>query len=273
MTKQFLEDYSLYRRLKIEVPELTNLIPQPPINMSCNNCNSIQTFTSNNLAKSFSAGKKVVHTNSQDKCFTFSYTCQSCRKFNRRFHIYISPKLDYIYKFGQYPEWEIKMDKNLEITLAEHSKTFRKGLVCESQGYGIGAFAYYRRITEDIIDELLESITDLIEVDNRQLYIAALEETKKTRVTQDKINLVKDLLPLTLKPDGYNPLGVLHSELSKGLHSKSDAECLENASNVRSILTFLINRIIQSRESNKQFTSSMKSILEKKSKKISKEEE
>jgi hypothetical protein len=145
--------------------------------------------------------------------------------------------------------------------------TFRKGLVCESQGYGIGAFSYYRRITEEIIDELLDSITDLVEEANKVEYKIALEKTKQTRVTQDKIDLVKGLIPSILKPNGMNPLGVLHSELSEGLHAATDQACLENASHIKSILIFLINQIIQSKESAKGFTESMKSLLEKKSKK------
>lgn len=158
------------------------------------------------------------------------------------------------------------MDKNLERTLGKHAKTFRKGLVCESQGYGIGAFSYYRRITEEIIDELLDSITDLIEIENKEKYKEALVKTKTTRVTQEKIDLVKDLLPSILKPNGMNPLGVLHSELSEGLHAEADDACLENASHVKSILTFLVNQIIQSKDSAKGFNESMKSILDKKSK-------
>ncbi|MFZ0548883.1 MAG: hypothetical protein WAM60_25760, partial [Candidatus Promineifilaceae bacterium] len=53
-------------------------------------------------------------------------------------------------------------------------------------------------------------------------YQFALAETKKTTITQDKINLVKDLLPAILRPDGMNPLSILHSSLSKGLHAESD---------------------------------------------------
>lgn len=256
--KEFLEDYSLFRRLKIEVPETMNLLDKPAINMECLKCESIQTFK---MEKDYNNYHPVY---TADRKQSIVYTCQSCRDFTRQFQVYFSPDNDYMYKFGQYPEWEIKMDKGLEKTLGKHSKTFRKGLVCESQGYGIAAFAYYRRITEEIIDELLESITDLIDEENRDKYITALEETKKTRVTQDKINLVKDLVPSILKPNGINPLGILHSELSKGLHSESDAICLENANHIKNILTFLINQIMKSKESAKDFTQSMKSILAKK---------
>ena len=260
--KEFLEEYSLFRKYKVTIPATLNLLKRPPINMFCRDCNSVQTF---NMVNNYIQGHRISNPPSNDEQLTLKYQCQSCRTFHRQFQICISPELDYVYKFGQFPEWEIKMDKNLEKTLGKHSGTFRKGLVCESQGYGVGAFAYYRRITEEIIDELLDSITDLIDVENREKYLEALEQTKKTRVTQEKIELIKDLLPSILKPNGANPLGILHSELSAGLHAESDEECLENASHIKDILTFLINQVIQSKEAAKNFTSGMKSLLDKKS--------
>jgi hypothetical protein len=264
MNKEFLEDYSLFRKFKCEIPNHMNQIPKPSINMECRDCKSTQTFKMVNEYYEF---HRYANPPSSDEKVRLLYLCQSCRNFTRQFHVYISPDNDYVYKIGQYPEWEIKMDKNLEKTLGKHSTNFRKGLVCESQGYGIGAFSYYRRITEDIIDELLDSIEDLIEEENKAKYQEALTKTKQTRVTQEKIDLVKDLLPSILKPDGMNPLGVLHSELSEGLHAETDAACLENASHIKSILVFLVNQIIRSKEAAKNFTSGMKSLLDKKSKK------
>lgn len=262
--KDFLEDYSLFRKFKMEVPRTMDYFSKPPINMHCNNCNSMQTF---NMSNEFTERFGYSNVPTGDKKIDLLYECESCKNFMREFNIYISPEHDYIYKFGQYPEWEIKMEKNIEKTLGKHAKTFRKGLVCESQGYGIGAFSYYRRITEEIIDELLDSINDLIEEENKDKYQKALEATKNTRVTQEKIELIKDLLPSVLRPNGVNPLGVLHSELSEGLHAESDESCLENASHVKDILTFLINQIMQSREASKNFTESMKTLLTKKSQK------
>ena len=262
--KEFIEEYSLFRKYK-STQNHSNLQDwiKTPINMSCNNCKSMQTF---NLTNDFMVDSSRTEINALDRVINLKYVCQYCRIFKRYFYVYVNENANEFYKVGQYPEWEIKMDKNLEKTVNKHSSTFRKGLVCESQGYGIGAFAYYRRISEEIIDELLESITDLIEEENKLKYTQALEKTKNTRVTQEKIDLVKDLLPSILKPNGMNPLGVLHSELSEGLHALTDDACLENANHIKSILTFLINQIIQSKESAKIFTSSMKSILEKKSK-------
>jgi hypothetical protein len=263
ITKEFLEEYSLFRKLKNgpfshELQKWKKL----PINMHCEVCNSMQTFNMTN--EYYHVGDGSNDVNARNRVLDLKYLCQSCKSFQRRFFIHVNKDVDTIYKVGQYPEWEIKMDKNLEKTLNKHSVNFRKGLVCESQGYGIGAFSYYRRITEDIIDELLNSISDLIEEEHKKEYAEALEKTKTTRVTQEKIDIVKDLLPSILKPNGMNPLGVLHSELSEGLHASTDESCLENANHIKSILIFLINQIIQSKESAKSFSSSMKSLLDKK---------
>ncbi len=39
--------------------------------------------------------------------------------------------------------------------LGEHLKDYRKGLICENHSYGVGAYSYYRRIIENVIDDLL----------------------------------------------------------------------------------------------------------------------
>jgi hypothetical protein len=167
-------------------------------------------------------------------------------------------------KVGQYPPWEIKTETNIEKILGDHSEYFKRGLVCESQGYGIGAFGYYRRITEEIIDNLLDEIQDLMSPSEREKYKSALEETKRTIVTQDKIQLVKDLLPTILRPDGMNPLAVLHSSLSEGLHAKTDEDCLSIAETCREVLVFLVNQVAASKLASKGFTESMRKLLDKK---------
>jgi hypothetical protein len=244
------------------VPSTLGGLSLTAIKMYCNNCHSDQTY---NMTNKYWEDYAIINSNSSNCVVRAIYCCASCKKDKYTFYIKIDSELNYVQKIGQNPPWEIKMDKGLEKSLHSHASTFKKGLVCESQNYGIGAFAYYRRIVEEVIDELLTSIADLIQDNEKEKYLKALEETKKTRVTQEKIELVKDLLPDILRPDGLNPLGVLHSKLSEGLHAESDEECLEVAHSIREIMTFLINQVIKSKESSKAFTESMRKILDKKS--------
>jgi hypothetical protein len=257
---KFLETYPLYRKFhsnRIKAYYLQD-IPKLPIKMHCHKCACTQTFNMENEywehhARGDWASGKVLRV---------VYLCAAC--YQCRYFFLVQFRDDYVMKVGQYPPWEITPDKNLTELLGEHQDYYKKGLVCESQGYGIGAYAYYRRIIEEIIDNLLNSIADLIPENEKEQYKHALEQTKETIVAQEKIHIVKDLLPEILRPDGMNPLNLLHTTLSEGLHAKTDDECLEVAGSIREILIFLVNRIVETKESSKKFTTSMRKLLEKK---------
>ncbi len=261
--KEFLEQYPLYRKLWVEnLPHNTDQIPKVPIKMNCPTCKSEQTFVmTNEYYENFDYSNHPL----KGIEFRLKYICMHCSKFERYFYVKVSEDKKYLKKIGQYPPWEITPEPNIERLLGEHSDYFKKGLICESQGYGIGAFAYYRRITEEIIGQLLDEIAELMSGDDKDKFLKALEETKKTVVTQDKIALVKGLLPSILRPEGMNPLSTLHSLLSEGLHSKSDEACMQSAMSIREVLVFLVNQVSASKKASKSFTSSMRKLLRKKS--------
>ena len=262
---ELLEKFPLYRKCKMDIPLYLHNVPTPPIHMYCEACKSEQTFNiANKYSDDYGHGEVRLY-GEKDIVVRAVYLCSACRIFLRFFLVKLSVKGKYAMKVGQEPPYEIAIDKNLSKMLGRYEDYYKKGLICESQSYGIGAYAYFRRIAEEIIDELLESITDLIEEENKEVYKGALEKTKETKVTQDKIDLVKDLLPSSLRPNNVNPLGVLHEVLSEGLHSKSDEECLEDAIYIKDTLIFLVNQILRSEEDKKQFTESMKKLLTRKS--------
>ncbi len=247
-------------------------IATPAINFICPQCKSVQTYNVKKNQDNFSL-------QTLPKVFELIYICDSCKNNVKSFFLLLQNEIatkkdnknkkEYvqkIQKIGQYPAWSISIEKEIESVLDENKKQiYQKGLINESQGYGIGAYAYYRRITEEVIDELLTSIIDLVESENKVLYFEALKQVKKTRVAQDKIDLVKDLLPESMKPGGMNPLGVLHGALSDGLHNLSDEDCLIKAESIREALLYLLSQVALLKKSSNKFTENMKKILEKKS--------
>lgn len=284
--RQFLEEYPLYRRFRMTVPYPLEYQPilnssgyaegaleHPSIHMHCSVCASEQTFTmENDYYNAFAQGMQYSAPMGTQKPYPTTspvafiiYRCTSCERSLRYFTVKFDSKNEYVMKVGQEPPWEITMDRSLERTLGTRAHYFKKGLISESQGYGIGAFGYYRRIVEEIIDELLEGIADLVSGDERTQYLEALEKAKKTTVMQDKIDLVKDLLPPILRPDGMNPLSALHNTLSEGLHKESDERCLELAVEARETLVFLVNQIEVTKESSTRFTESMRRLLNRRS--------
>lgn len=184
--KEFIEEYPLYRKLKIDaMPSTLDKFPKVKINMSCPICKSSQTYVMTNeyyeiygYSNYPSAGLGV----------RLAYICTHCEKFERLFLVKISgDKADsWIMKVGQFPAWEISGEPNVEKLLGAHAGYYKKGLVCESQGYGIGAFGYYRRIVEETIDEMLSEIADLLSGEKLGKYNEALSKTRETIVTSEK---------------------------------------------------------------------------------------
>ncbi|EOQ94816.1 hypothetical protein LEP1GSC195_0921 [Leptospira wolbachii serovar Codice str. CDC] len=87
----------------------------------------------------------------------------------------------------------------------------------------------------------------------------ALNETQFTKA----IDLVKQDFPEILLINGKNPLKLLHSALSEGVHNLSDEECLKLAQSVRIVLAELSDRISLALKDEQELVSAI-SILEKK---------
>ncbi|EGR8992406.1 hypothetical protein BST55_22545 [Vibrio vulnificus] len=265
--KEFIEEFPLYRKFEISaLPSSLDRLPKVNINMGCPSCKSSQTFTMRN---EYHDGFGYVNYPSKGAGVRLAYVCSHCNSFERLFFVKLADDGKWMMKVGQYPAWEIAGEPNVERLLGKHRSYYKKGLICESQGYGVAAFAYYRRIVEEIIDELLSEIALLLSPAELSDYNVALEKTKQTLVTAEKIELVKDLLPAILRPEGMNPLSALHSALSEGLHAESDQECLEFAEHCREVLVFLVNQVAASKEAAKSFTTSMRKLLDKKTAKNS----
>jgi hypothetical protein len=265
--KTFIEEKPLYVKYVVtKLPRYERESYPDIVDLECGNCGGVRPFHKSGYNRfSFGIGGTSSSPVIKNKVYEEYYDCTGCVKEKYFFWIDVSLEEMWVQKVGQLPAWSIRPDNNLSKLIPSHQHYYKRGLTCESQGYGIGAHAYYRRIVEEIIDKLLESITDLIEPAEKEQYLRAIEETKKTRVAQEKIALVKDLLPAVLRPDGMNPLNILHSDLSEGLHDATDEECLETAKHIREVLIFLATQIAMHRESSKTFTDSMRRLLQKRS--------
>lgn len=272
--KTFIEEYPLYTKFSGEFPKYNYELYPGIISLDCPVCKASYPFHKPGYGKGIrvlgsGAGEPSPPPPPKNGIHSLEYECTGCLKEKFLCWVEVEAQQKLIRKIGQVPPWSKRPDKNLEKLLSTHQDYYKKGLACESHGYGIGANAYYRRIVEAVIDELLGSITELIEPSEKERYLKAIEETKKTIVAQEKIALVKDLLPAVLRPDGMNPLLILHGSLSEGLHDETDEECLESAKHIREVLIFLVNQIALHRESAKRFTDSMRKLLEKRSGKVS----
>lgn len=148
-----------------------------------------------------------------------------------------------IQKVGQFPPFEISAEKEVEKYLtSEDSDNYKKALTNLSVSFGIGAFAYFRRIIENEIKRIIEDIStmDFEGVENIKI---ALHSFEKDHQMANLIDVIDKYLPKSLKELGDNPIKLLYGQLSVGIHNYNDQECLKKAEMIDIVLSYVIKKV------------------------------
>lgn len=168
-----------------------------------------------------------------------------------------SPNL-YIQKIGQYPAFSIEPQQELLKYLTEEDIVlYKKALINLSQNYGIGAFAYFRRIIENEIQRLIQSISEL-EFEGVEDVKTALDKYTRDHQMSSLINVLNNHLPSSLKRLGGNPIALLYQQLSEGIHDSSEEVCTDKAKSIDALLTYTIKAI---NEENSSFKTAREALL------------
>ena len=220
------------------------VISTPDIDLFCEHkkCNGNRVFRSPMASDGLSTSYKYLY---------LSYTCSNCRQTQKIY--FLALKVDskgsengVAYKFGELPVFGPRTPSKLISLVRPDRDEFIKGRNCESQGLGIGAYAYYRRIVENQKNRILNRIIRVAKsISEDSKTIEALEAAKKEKRFSKAVELVKEAIPPALLINGQNPLILLHSALSVGLHTQSDESCLEAAQDIRIVLAELAERLSQ----------------------------
>lgn len=171
-----------------------------------------------------------------------------------------------LYKYGERPAFGIPVpNRVLRLFGKVDGELFLKGRQCEGLGYGIAAFAYYRRVVENHRNELFDEIIKVCKTVNAPAeLLEELAAAKKEISFAKSMEKIKTGLPQGLLIDGQNPLNALHSALSLALHGESDAECLAMAQAVRLVLSDLVERIALLKQENQQLSDAVHRLIAKK---------
>jgi hypothetical protein len=167
-------------------------------------------------------------------------------------------------KLGQMPAFGPQTAARLMMLVGPDREIFLQGRRAENRGMGIGAFAYYRRVVENQKNRIIAEIAKVSKVlgstpEIDALFAAAMKETRFS----ESIDMVKGAIPQTLLISGRNPLTLLHSALSKGLHDAemTDAHCLALAQSIRTILGELAERASEALKNNKEIQNALSLLM------------
>ncbi|KAF2079446.1 hypothetical protein [Flavobacterium sharifuzzamanii] len=148
----------------------------------------------------------------------------------------------FIEKIGILPEQTIIIDSEIKKHFdRETNNWYFKANKCIQQNYGIGAFAYFRRIIEK---ELLTIVKEISELDMADSQISKLyDQYSSTNQVYSIYENIFEFLPKSLQSLGINPIKTLYNQTSEGLHSLSEQDCLARATSIDLLLKFVIKKI------------------------------
>lgn len=151
-----------------------------------------------------------------------------------------------IIKIGQYPSIvDLKgnvFKKYDKIIKREQLKELRTAEILAAHGYGIGAFIYFRRIIEQIVQERF---------DETKPSEKSADEFQKMKFGEKIKYLRNDLPDLLVKSAN------IYSIVSKGVHELNEDECLEMYPILRKGIELILDRVIEIKkkeQEEKEFT-------------------
>jgi hypothetical protein len=182
-----------------------------------------------------------------DDHFYLTFVCAHCRKSFASFWVSArvgAAKTCTVRKFGQSPAWSIAVSDAVARALPADALTFyRKAVICSSQNFGLGAAAYFRRVVEETVGDLLDLIEQAAKLDPTNVdenALRAVTEARRSHQASDKLKLVAPQLPGHLRSGGSNPLSHLYDAYSEGVHVLSDDEALDTALRMRTVIDFVL---------------------------------
>lgn len=194
------------------------------------------------------------------------YSCRNCSMTSKTYAFMASFGKDKssveVQKFGEIPQFGPPTPARLISLIGPERDYFLKGRRAENQGLGIAAFAYYRRVVENqrnrIFDELIRVATKLSASTEM---LRDLETAKSESQFSKAVEAIKHGIPEALLIDGHNPLMLLHSALSEGLHTQTDENCLEVATSIRVVLAELVQRTEMALKEEAELKSAVSKLL------------
>ena len=178
------------------------------------------------------------------------YVCRDCGKSKKTYALMTGLKRDggelivEVMKLGEYPPFSAPISARIQKLLDKDDlELYRKGSRSEAQGLGIGAATYFRRIVDShwelLVKELRRAAEKLGQHD-----LAVFDNALQASQFSAAVKMLKDAIPdKLLILNGENPLTLLYSPLSVQLHELTDGECLQQAADIRTVLTVLLENI------------------------------
>ena len=284
---EFLKGGSLYQKHRFEVlPDVLQQIRPEVLHLFCSRCERENPFRipsyraraqpEADIGRSqsgFPSYSETFHKKElESRVYVVSLQCTGCNYEQATYWVEFDTTRKWARKVGQIPEPSIAVRRDLAEALGEDTDLYKKAKICLNQSYGVAACACLRRVLENRITPLLEIIRSIrVEEGAGEDELDRLDELIGGTVARDKIDLATEVLPSSLKVEGDNALYLLYDELSFGIHSGDENECVEIAAGALSSLDYMLVELgteRRKREVRKDFRENIKRTRQSKTRRV-----
>lgn len=198
------------------------------------------------------------------------FRCRNCRSTRKTYAVRIRLSAKgpggEVFKYGEEPPFGPPTPARLISLLGDEREYYLKGRRAEDQGMGIGAFAYYRRVIENKKNAIFAEIIRVAEkIGTSHEIVSELKAAMDEPQFLKSVEAIRHGIPVALRVRGnHDPLTLLHSDLSEGVHELTDEECLERATDLRVVLTELVTQLANVLQENAELEQSVSRILRRK---------
>jgi hypothetical protein len=197
-----------------------------------------------------------------------TYACRNCRRSAKHYALSVlvgGLETGRAYKYGEVPVYGPPIPARVITLIGPDRDHFLLGRRAENHGLGIGAFAYYRRVVENQKGRIIREVARVAKkLGASPEVLQDFEKAANETQFKTAIDGIKAGLPSVLMVEGHNPLTLLHTALSDGLHEQDDKTCLELAQSIRTVLTELAERMSSVLKDQQELHTAVSKLLSRK---------
>jgi hypothetical protein len=236
------------------------MVARPDLHLYCEKCDGL---------RSFQASGDFVYVSDTPKNGYLIYLCRNCRNYQKTYAVAVKRKPQelsgWIFKYAEVPAYGPPTPARVISLIGPDRDHYLQGRRSENQGFGIGAFAYYRRVLENQKGRIIREMAKVAKkVGASSEVLAEFEAAAAETQFSTAIERMKHGIPSALLINTHNPLSLLHTALSQGLHEENDDTCLELAASIRLILTDLAERMSQVLKDEAELSGAVTKLLNRK---------
>jgi len=257
LVAEFLQSQPLYAKQSFDLPRYAGPLYPEKILMHCAQCGGERPFRD----KRPRGGNTLPLPPMKSGVLSFYFQCTFCSRENLTFWMEVNCEEKWIRKVGQRPPWSTDIPGGLTTYLGLDADLYRRSKVCLSQGFGLGACVYLRRVLESQVGNILRSLADL-----KKQTGASAEETRELETllrndqAENQLALAYKFLPHSFMVEGMNPLKLIHDLLNVGVETLTEEECVQVATQVAACFEYLVSELSHQLASRERFMTEMRAL-------------